>query len=168
MVWKHWFSSKGKVPGAVISKEGHAVSYLRYEGTHHYWFPWKGCTCKQNFLSPTSKVKFTLFIEWPLYIYIYIYMRKFTCFAIRIASLEIEFYFAKTKSPYIKGEISISLFLCKSCILLYEKKLEGNYLLFRTNPGSSTFESSNCIATYVLSHKLSKMEQDMLDTAWEV
>ena len=32
----YWLSSKEKVLGSVISKEGHAVSVLGYEKTHHY------------------------------------------------------------------------------------------------------------------------------------
>ena len=43
----HWLSSKEKVLGAVVSKEGHADSVLGHEKTHHYWF-----TCKQCFLGP--------------------------------------------------------------------------------------------------------------------
>ena len=50
----HWHSSKEKVPGTVVSKEGHADSVLKHEMTHHYWFPWKKCNCKQCFLSPSS------------------------------------------------------------------------------------------------------------------
>ena len=37
----HWLSSIEKVPGAVVSKEGHAGSLLGYDDTYHYWFPWK-------------------------------------------------------------------------------------------------------------------------------
>ena len=37
----HWLSSKEKVPGVDVSKEGHADSLLGYERTDHYWFPWK-------------------------------------------------------------------------------------------------------------------------------
>ena len=42
-------------------------------------------------------------------------------------------------------------------------------MLFRTNPGSSAQQNSSCTATYLLSHKPSKYdEQDMLSTAGEV
>ena len=34
---------------------------------HHYWFSLKRCNSKQYFQLPTPKAKFTLFIEWPLY-----------------------------------------------------------------------------------------------------
>ena len=40
---------KKKSPGAVVSKEGHADSVLQHEITHHYWFLWKRCNCKQCF-----------------------------------------------------------------------------------------------------------------------
>ena len=40
----HWLSGKEKVPGAAVSKGGHADSLLGYEKTYYYWFPWKGTT----------------------------------------------------------------------------------------------------------------------------
>ena len=36
-----WLSGREIIPDAVVSKEGHADSYLGHERTHHYWFPWK-------------------------------------------------------------------------------------------------------------------------------
>ena len=41
----HQLSCKEKVPGARVSKEGHADSLLRHEMTHHYWFPWNRYHC---------------------------------------------------------------------------------------------------------------------------
>ena len=42
------------------------------------------------------------------------------------------------------------------------------YMLFWTNPGSTTFQNSCCTATQLPSNKPSKQEeQDMLDTAGE-
>ena len=35
----HWLSSKGKVPGAAVSKEGYADSLLGHERNHLYWSP---------------------------------------------------------------------------------------------------------------------------------
>ena len=49
----HWLSGKAKVPGTSVSKEGNADSLLRYEKTHHNWFPWKRYNFKQCFLLPT-------------------------------------------------------------------------------------------------------------------
>ena len=46
----HWLSGKEKVLGAVSNKEGDADSLLGHKWTHHYWFPWKRCNCKQFFL----------------------------------------------------------------------------------------------------------------------
>ena len=59
---------KEKVLCTAVSKEGHADSLLIYERTHHYWFPWKRCNCKQCFLLPIPLAKITLFIEWPSYL----------------------------------------------------------------------------------------------------
>ena len=68
------------------------IKVLLAERTHHYWFLWKRCHCKQYFLLPTPSENFTLFIvnfinmlyHWywvifiyeysKLYIYIYIYI----------------------------------------------------------------------------------------------
>ena len=50
----HWLSNKEKVPGRVISKEGHANSLLGHEITHQFWFCWKRCNCKLCFLLSTS------------------------------------------------------------------------------------------------------------------
>ena len=68
--WKHevethWVFGKEKILGTVVSNEGHAVTVLWHERTHLYWFPWKRWNCKQCFLLPISKAKFTLFLEWP-------------------------------------------------------------------------------------------------------
>ena len=41
-------SSKENILGTVVSKN----SAIGYERTHHYWFPWKRCYCKQCFLLP--------------------------------------------------------------------------------------------------------------------
>ena len=70
----HWLSSKEKVLGAAVSKDSHADSLLGDERIHHNWFPWKMYNYKQYFLLQTLLTKFTLFIEWALYIYIYIYI----------------------------------------------------------------------------------------------
>ena len=32
----HWISKRGKVPNAVVNKEGHADSFVRYERSHYY------------------------------------------------------------------------------------------------------------------------------------
>ena len=58
---------KKKVPGALVSKEGHADSLYGYENIHHYWFPCKMCNCKKCFLLSNPSAKFPLFIEWSLY-----------------------------------------------------------------------------------------------------
>ena len=34
-------SDKEKVPGAVVSKEDHADSFVGHNRTHHYWLPCK-------------------------------------------------------------------------------------------------------------------------------
>ena len=44
--WVHgvetqWHSSKEKVLGAMVGKEGDADNLLEDERIHHYWFPWK-------------------------------------------------------------------------------------------------------------------------------
>ena len=58
----HRFSLKEKIPGPVVSKEGHtADSLMGPERTHHYWFPWKRYNCKQYFLKPIPLAKFTLY-----------------------------------------------------------------------------------------------------------
>ena len=67
----HGLSSKEKVPGIVV-KKGHGNRLLEHERTHHYWFPQKRCNCKWSILLLTPNAKSTTFIEWPLYIYIYI------------------------------------------------------------------------------------------------
>ena len=51
-----------KVLGAAVSKEGHADSILWHENS--YWFLWKRCASYCQFF----RGKFTIFIEWPLYI----------------------------------------------------------------------------------------------------
>ena len=55
---RHWHSCKENVPGATVSKEGHAVNILGYESTHDNWFPWKRSKCKVWFLLPTPLEKF--------------------------------------------------------------------------------------------------------------
>ena len=65
----HWLSSKEKVPGAIVSKEDNADSLLGYVRTHPYLFAWKSQNCKKCYLLPTPLAKFSLFIEWPFYIY---------------------------------------------------------------------------------------------------
>ena len=69
-----WLSIKEKVPGAVFSKGSQADGFLGHERTHHQWFPWKKCNCKHCFLLLTPLAKFTLFIDWPIYIYFKIYI----------------------------------------------------------------------------------------------
>ena len=54
------------VPGGTVNKEGLADSLLRYEKTTHYRFSWK-----MYFLLWNLLLKFTLFIEWHLCLYIY-------------------------------------------------------------------------------------------------
>ena len=73
-----WHSIKEKVLDAIDSKKrgGLADSLLVHEMTHLNWLPWKKCNWKQYFLLPIPLRKFTLFIYWPTYIYIYIYMEK--------------------------------------------------------------------------------------------
>ena len=39
----HWITSKEKVPGEAVSKEGHADCLLGYKRTHYNWFLWKWC-----------------------------------------------------------------------------------------------------------------------------
>ena len=73
----HWLFNIEKVPGAVVSKEGHAESILGHEKTHHYWFSWKRCNYNQWFIFPTPHVKFTLFIEWPYYLCVYEWVNIF-------------------------------------------------------------------------------------------
>ena len=63
MEWKSIDSSVRKIPGAVVYKEGNADSFLRYESTHLYWFPWKRCNSKQFILLSTPEAKLTLFID---------------------------------------------------------------------------------------------------------
>ena len=63
-------SWKENGPMLAVRKEGHADSLLGHEKTHNYWYPWKRCNTKQCFLLPTSKEKFTLFIEWAWYVII--------------------------------------------------------------------------------------------------
>ena len=46
----HWLSSKEKVPGTAVSKEGDADSVLGQERRHYYWFPWKRSNSKQCLL----------------------------------------------------------------------------------------------------------------------
>ena len=58
----HWLSGNEKVLVTVVNKEGDADSVLGHERTHHYWFLWKRCNCKQCFLLQTLQAKFTLFI----------------------------------------------------------------------------------------------------------
>ena len=65
-------SGKVNILGAVVSKEGHADSWWGHLRTRHNWFPWKRCNCKQCFLLPIYLAIFTLFIEWPLCIWIHI------------------------------------------------------------------------------------------------
>ena len=59
----HGLTSKEKVPGAVVYKEGHADIFLEHERAHDYWFPWKGWNCKQSFQLLTPLAKFNLFIK---------------------------------------------------------------------------------------------------------
>ena len=59
----HWLSSKVKVLGTAVSKEGQADSLLEHVITHYNWFPWKRCNYKQCIIF--LRQKFTLFIEWP-------------------------------------------------------------------------------------------------------
>ena len=71
-------SGKKKVLGAAVSKD-YTDSVLGHQQTYHKGFPWKRSNCKQCFLLPTSKTKFTLSNEshththTHTYIYIYIY-----------------------------------------------------------------------------------------------
>ena len=60
-------SGKEKIPDTAVNKDD-TNSFLEYERTHHYWFPWKKYNCKQCFLMPTLDAKFALFIEWSKYI----------------------------------------------------------------------------------------------------
>ena len=79
----HITSGKEKIPGAAaVSKGGHANSFLGYERTYDYWFPWKSCNCKKFFLLLVPYTKFTLFFNDPrvyIYIYIYIYIYLYIC-----------------------------------------------------------------------------------------
>ena len=68
----HWFWGKENVPGARISKEGHADSLLEHERNHHYWFPQKGATVNSAYYCKSfGKI---CFIYWMNLIYIYIYI----------------------------------------------------------------------------------------------
>ena len=49
----HWVSGKEKVSDSAVNKEGHTDSVLGDERAHHYWFPWKRCSCKECFLLQT-------------------------------------------------------------------------------------------------------------------
>ena len=42
----HWLSSKEKILGTAVSKEGYADNLQKHERTRQYWFPWKRCNCK--------------------------------------------------------------------------------------------------------------------------
>ena len=71
----------------------------------------------------------------------------------------------KKRKEFLQAIVmSVLLYSCSTWTLMkcQEKRLDGNYtrMLFWTSPGSS-----NCMATYLPSHKLSK--QDMLATATE-
>ena len=61
----HLLSSKEKFLGAAVRKKGHFDSLIGHERNQHNWFPWKSCNCRQL---PNLYAKFTLFIEWPMYI----------------------------------------------------------------------------------------------------
>ena len=63
----HTFSGKENVLSATVNKESHADCVLGHKRSHHYWFPWKSCSCKQCFQMSTPWAKFTLFLEWPSY-----------------------------------------------------------------------------------------------------
>ena len=52
-VESHWLFGKEKVPGSVISKEGHGDSLLGCESTLYYWLLWKRFIFKQCFWLPT-------------------------------------------------------------------------------------------------------------------
>ena len=60
----HWLCNTEKVPGTVISKEGHADNLLGYEKIHNNWCSRKRCSRKQCFVLPTTLEKITLFDEW--------------------------------------------------------------------------------------------------------
>ena len=45
-VWKHIDSSKEKLLGTVVSKEGDPDSVLKHERSHGYWLPWERYNCK--------------------------------------------------------------------------------------------------------------------------
>ena len=59
---------------AEVSKKGHADSLLGYERIHYLLISLKKVQLWAVFPLANSMTKFTLFIEWPLYIYIYIYI----------------------------------------------------------------------------------------------
>ena len=61
----HQLSSKIKVPGAAVSKEGHAASLLGQERTHHYWFPWKKFN-SASYCKHDSKKKFWEQEQWSV------------------------------------------------------------------------------------------------------
>ena len=52
---KNTLSGKGKVPGAVVKKEGHASKFLGHRKTHGY--------CFLENVTALLEAKFTLFIE---------------------------------------------------------------------------------------------------------
>ena len=73
----HWLYSKNKKKktkkkrsGAAISKEGHTNNLLEHAGPFTIEFLKKRCNCKQYFLLPMRKVKFTLSVDHYIYIYI--------------------------------------------------------------------------------------------------
>ena len=64
----HSLLDKEKVMNAAVRKEDHADSLLEHERIHNFWFAWKRRDSKQYLLLLISKGKFTLFIEWLLYV----------------------------------------------------------------------------------------------------
>ena len=108
-------SGKEKVTGETVSKEGYADILLGHERTHHKWFLWKRSNCKQYFLLPSPLVKFTLFIEWLLYILIKTLGYKTTKFK-NVVSWQIGFDVVEMQDPQ-PLVLNLELFLLQERLL---------------------------------------------------
>ena len=79
-VERYRLTSKEKVSGAVVRKEGDTDSVRGHERTSHHWFPWKGailqsvCFCQLHRQNSTHSLN-----DLRVYIYIYIYIYIYTC-----------------------------------------------------------------------------------------
>ena len=82
----HWLCGKDKFPGAVVNQEGQADSILGYDRTYHCWFSLKKKKkMQQKAMLPIDKSfdKFTLFIEWPSYLFLLVLVPNALSFSLR-------------------------------------------------------------------------------------